>query len=73
MTTKDIIAFKNDPKSYELLKENSQYIKYLNRGEMNYEMFVKEMKSKYKERTSDKIEKVIDNIDLVSNILDIFK
>ena len=40
---------------------------------MNYEMFVKEMKSKYKERTSDKIEKVIDNIDLVSNILDIFK
>lgn len=73
MTTKDIIAFKNDPKSYELLKENSQYIKYLIRGEMNYEMFVKEMKSKYKERTSDKIEKVIDNIDLVSNILDIFK
>ena len=73
MTTKDIIAFKNDPKSYELLKANSQYIKYLNRGEMNYEMFVKEMKSKYKERTSDKIEKVIDNIDLVSNILDIFK
>ena len=64
---------KNDPKMYEILKRNSYYIKYLNRNPESYKKFVSEMKEKYKIRITDKINEVMDNIDLVSNVLDVLK
>ncbi len=67
------MKFRNDIKYYTYLKENSYYIKYLNRGSLTYEKFVSDMKVKYKERTSDKISNFIDNIDLVSTIIDTLK
>lgn len=73
MTLNDQIYFKENVNNYVLLKENSYYIKALNRQEIDYKTFVNEMKIKYKNRTTDKINKVIDNMDLISSVLDILK
>ena len=68
-----IMKIKNDKKMYELLKLNSYWIKDLNRNPNNYKKFVAEMKAKYRLRTSDKISDAIDNIDLITAILDNLK
>ena len=62
-----------DPKMLELLKENSEWIKYLNRDPRKYEEFVAVMKEKYRLRKTDKINDVIDNIDLISNLFHALK
>lgn len=67
------IKIRENEKHFKYLKENSYYFKYLNRGDITYKKFVDDMKVKYKERTSDKVSNFIDNIDLVSTIIDTFK
>lgn len=67
------MAFRENPKSYELLKENSYYFKSLNRGVVDYKKFISDMKVKYKERTSDKLESLMDNMELVSSVLNVLK
>ncbi len=69
----NIINFKEKQELYNLLKLNSSYIKDLNRGTMDYKGFDNIMKTKYKKRTTDKVSSLIDNIDLVSSVLDILK
>ncbi len=62
-----------DKKFKKYLDENSYYIKYLNRDPEAYKIFMKEMKEKYKERTTDKINDAINTIDIVSSIIDTLK
>ena len=69
----NIINFKEKKDLYNLLKLNSSYIKDLNRGTMDYKGFDNIMKTKYKKRTIDKVSSLIDNMDLVSSVLDILK
>ena len=69
----NIINFKEKKDLYNLLKLNSSYIKDLNRGTMDYKVFDNIMKTKYKKRTTDKVSSLIDNMDLVSSVLDILK
>lgn len=64
---------KSNPKIYDLLKQNSYYIKYLNRDPNYYKTFLSEIKKKYKLRATDKINEAMDNIDLVSSILETLK
>lgn len=64
---------KNNPKMYDILKHNSSYIKELNRNPNSYKKFLNDMKEKYKLRVTDKINEAIDNIDLVSNVLEVLK
>ncbi len=59
-----------DKKFKKYLDENSSYIKYLNRNPEYYKTFMKEMKERYKERTTDKLSDAINTIDIVSSILD---
>ena len=73
MELKEQIEFNNNPKYYQYLKENSEYIKLLNRGIIDYKGFSNEMKKLYKERVTDKMESVVDNIDLINSVLDILK
>lgn len=67
------IAFRENFKMYELLKQNSYYFKGLNRGVIDYKKFVSDMKIKYKERPTDKLESIIDNMELVSSVLNVLK
>lgn len=53
------------------LRENSNYYKELNRDPNYYPTFKKIMKEKYKLRTIDKIDNIIDSVDLISKIFDI--
>lgn len=61
----------DNPKYLELLRLNSYWYKILNRDHTKYEEFVKEMKVKYKLRTIDKIDNVIDTVDLITKIISI--
>lgn len=53
------------------LRENSNYYKELNRDYKYYDTFKKEMKEKYKLRVIDKVDNVVDSIDLISKFMDI--
>lgn len=68
-----IMKIKNDKKMYDLLKENSYWIKELNRNPESYKRFVSEMKAKYRLRATDKISDAIDNIDLLTTVLETLK
>lgn len=67
------MQFRENVKSYRQLKENSYYFKELNRGLVDYKKFNEDMKIKYKERVTDKINNVVENMDLISSVLDVLK
>ncbi len=67
------MAFRENPKYYEYLKNNSYYFKALNRGSFDFKEFEREMKVKYKERATDKLSSAVENIELISSVLDVFK
>lgn len=67
------IAFRESPKDYDYLKDNSYFFKELNRGTIDFKTFQNEMKIKYKERTTDKINSVMDNMELISSVLNVLK
>lgn len=67
------MSFKNNPKDYLHLKENSYYLKELNRGTIDFKRFQENMKIMYKERVTDKINNVVENIDLISSVLNVLK
>lgn len=62
-----------DNKMAELLKHNSYWYKELNRNSDNYQNFINDMKEKYHLKVTDRINDAIDNIDLISNILQSLK
>ena len=49
------------------------YIKELNRSELNYVKFDEYVKNKYTLRLSDRVNKVLDNVDNISNMLNLLK
>lgn len=55
------------------LRENSNWYKILNRNSNSFPYFVEEMKVKYKLTTSDKINRTIDNINMIQSFLDVLK
>lgn len=64
---------KNDPKYLTFLRQNSSWYKVLNRDPNSYNEFQKAMKEKYKLRTIDKIDNLVNSVDLVTKILDASK
>lgn len=60
-----------NPKMKEYLYLNSSWYKDLNRNPNNYKKFENAMKEKYKIRTTDKVNKVVEDIDLISSILSV--
>lgn len=67
------MKLKKNTRMYDILKNNSYWIKQLNRNPEDYKRFEEEMKERYKLRTTDKINEVIDNIDLISAVLETLK
>ena len=62
-----------DPKQHQFLRENSYWYKYLNRSESYYKDFINDMKEKYKLTSTDKINKMINNIEMFRTFLDVLK
>jgi len=67
------MELKKNEKMAQFLKENSYWYKELNRNPESYKKFVSDMKVKYKLRATDKVSEVIDNIDLISTVLQTLK
>ena len=67
-----LLYLKNKKNYYEYLKENSYWIKEINRSNSltNFENFVKD---KYHLRATDRLSDAIDNIDLLSSVLSTLK
>lgn len=60
---------KENPKYLEYLHTHSYWYKNLNRNPANYKIFEEEVKTNYKLRPSDRIEKTINMLDMVQTIL----
>ena len=72
----DIIVYQKlleDKKMDTFLKQNAYWFKELNRNSDNYKNFVLAMKEKYRLKMTDKLSDAIDNIDLISGILNTLK
>lgn len=55
------------------LRENSFWYKYLNRDQNYFKDFVYDMKDKYELKTTDKLNKMLNNITMLQSFLDVFK
>ena len=62
------MKLRENPLYVKYLRENNIWYKRLIRNPRSFNIFVDEMKTKYKLRTSDKINKVFDTLDVVSNL-----
>ena len=60
----------SDEKLFSHLMEQSYYIKFLNRDPSYLKTFISKMKEIYKERPSDKVESVIDTVDIISSLIE---
>ena len=54
----------SDPRLKQFLRENSYWYKYLNRSNTYLKPFISDMKDKYKLKTTDKINKLTNNISM---------
>ena len=64
---------KQDPRQLRFLRENSYWYKYLNRSESYYKDFIDDMKDKYKLKPTDKLNKMMENIEMFRTFLDVLK
>ena len=67
------MAIKNKKNFYKYLMENSFWIKDLNRDSANLSKFAEYVKEKYRLRVIDKFSDAIDNVNLLSNVIDALK
>lgn len=69
------IQFKinNDIMLSRFLKEYSYWYKYLNRDPKYFDDFILDMKDKYELKTSDKLNRLMNNINLIQSFIDVFK
>ncbi len=64
---------KSNPKYLEYLRNNSIWYKYLNRTPYSFKDFVSSVNSYYELRPSDKIVKMLNNINMLQTFLDVLK
>lgn len=60
-------------KYYDYLKENSFWVRNLYRNPVSYKEFKEFVKDKYHLRMTDKISNVIDDIELISSVIETIK
>jgi hypothetical protein len=63
------MKLRTNPLYINYLRENNIWYKRLIRNPKDFKIFVEEMKSKYKLRPSDRLEKVVDTLGIVSNLI----
>ncbi len=73
MDTKIKIFLDSNPDYKNYLRSNSYWYKILNRNPDMIGSFIEEVKEKYKLRTSDKINNVVEKIDMLSKFLNVLR
>lgn len=63
---------KNNPNYQRYIRENSYWYKLLNRNPALFSRFEEEVKEKYKLRPTDKIEKILQTVEMVQAIVSTF-
>lgn len=64
---------KSDLRLQRFIRENSYWYKYLNRDPYLFKDFYNDMLDKYKLTRKDKLNKVLDNINMIQSFLDVLK
>ena len=64
---------KNNPNYLRYLRENSWWYKYLNRSDAYFKQFEEEVKTNYKLRPTDRINKALDTFDMIQTLLSTIK
>ena len=64
---------KQDKKQYDYLRRNSYWYKYLNRDPNNYKIFLETYKKNNRNETTNKVNDTINNIGMVTNMLNVFE
>ncbi len=63
----------NTKNYYVYLKDNSMFIKNLNRSVNNYKLFDEYIKNKYTLKLSDRLNKALDSVEDIYNVLSMLK
>ena len=71
MTLNTQMKILNTKNYYQYFKENSNWIKELNRDENNIKNFIEFIKDKYSLKLTDRIENIINGAETLSNVLEI--
>ncbi|MBR6690054.1 MAG: hypothetical protein IKL65_01825 [Bacilli bacterium] len=69
MTLETQFKIKSNPLYIKYLHENSHWYKTLNRNPELFDLFVEELKTNYKLRPSDKLNKALSTFEMVSAII----
>ena len=64
---------KNNPNYQRYIRENSYWYKILNRNPLMFREFEEEVKDRYHLRTSDRISKALDTLELIQNVVSTLK
>ena len=67
------IKILNTKNYYEYLKRDSMFIKELNRGETNFVKFDEFVKNKYTLKIGDRVNKALENVENITNLLNVLK
>ena len=67
------IKILNTKNYYEYLKRDSMFIKELNRGEINFVKFDEFVKNKYTLKIGDRVNKALENVENITNLLNVLK
>lgn len=73
MDMKIKILLDSNPAYKRYLRTNSYWYKILNRNPEMIDNFIKEVKEKYKLRTTDKINDIIEKIDMISKFMNVLR
>lgn len=65
--------FRNNPNYLKYLREHSYWYKYLNRDPNSFKIFENEVKEYYKLRPTDKIERILNGIEMIESIVTTLK
>lgn len=73
MTLELQYQLKTNPNYIKFLREYSYWYKLLNRNPVNFKEFVEDMKDKYKLKPTDRLNKMLENINMLQTFLDVLR
>ena len=73
MTLELQYQLKTNPNYIKFLREYSYWYKFLNRNPAYFKEFVVDMKDKYKLNPSDKLNRMLENINMLQTFLDVLR